>query len=119
MVSGLELLVSYFSKFGPFVLCCFELIRRVHRARSAGMGHPGNTYSKSNNGRKGKVPMVKKVRRKTGVVFNTALIAAGWLTFIVGQVIPDLFVKSVLLSIARVLPYEFSLIVYPSRGTHG
>jgi len=72
------------------------------------MGHPGKTYSKSNNGQKGKVPMVKKVRRKNGIVLNAALVAVGWLSFIVGQVTPDLFVKCVLLSIARVLPYELS-----------
>jgi hypothetical protein len=55
--------------------------------------------------------MMKKVRRKTGIVVNAALVAVGWLSFIVGQVIPDLFVKCVLLSIARVLPHELSTLI--------
>ena len=55
--------------------------------------------------------MVKKVRRKSGVVFNTALVVIGWLSFIFGQVSSDLIVKCISLSIARVLPYEFSVAV--------
>ena len=55
--------------------------------------------------------MVKKVRRKSGVVFNTALVVIGWLSFIFGQVSSDPIVKCIALSIARVLPYEFSVAV--------
>lgn len=52
--------------------------------------------------------MVKKVRRANGggVIRHTALVLVGWLFFIVGQVTPDLFMKVVLLAVARVLPYE-------------
>ncbi|WP_187147207.1 hypothetical protein [Thiobacillus denitrificans] len=52
--------------------------------------------------------MVKKVRRANGggVIRHTALVLVGCLFFIVGQVTPDLFMKVVLLAVARVLPYE-------------
>ncbi len=53
--------------------------------------------------------MVKKVRRKSGVVFNTALVVIGWLSFALGQIFSDPFVKCISLSIARVLPYELSV----------
>ncbi len=56
--------------------------------------------------------MVKKVRRANGVgvIRHTALALVGWLFFVVGQVTPDLFLKVVLLAVARVLPYESSMI---------
>lgn len=50
--------------------------------------------------------MVKTLRKKAGVLFDAALVVAGWMFFIAGQVIPDLLLKCILLSIARVLPYE-------------
>ena len=53
--------------------------------------------------------MVKKVRRTSGVVFNTALVVIGWVSFILGQVSTGLFVKCISLSIARVLPYDLSV----------
>lgn len=56
--------------------------------------------------------MVKKVRRANGVgvVRHTALALVGWLFFVVGQVTPDLFLKVVRLAVARVLPYESSMV---------
>ena len=56
--------------------------------------------------------MAKKVRRANGVgvVRHTALVLVGWLFFVVGQVTPDLFLKVVLLAVARVLPYESSIV---------
>jgi len=69
------------SKVVVFADSEISFLARVHRAQQhAGKGHSGKTYSKSINGRKGKVPMVKKVRRKSGVVFNTALVVIGWLS---------------------------------------
>ena len=50
--------------------------------------------------------MVKTLRKKAGILFDAALVVAGWMSFIAGQIIPDPLLKSILLSIARVLPYE-------------
>ena len=56
--------------------------------------------------------MVKTMRRTNGggVIRHTALVLVGWLFFIVGQLVPDFFLKVVLLAVARVLPYEPSSI---------
>lgn len=55
--------------------------------------------------------MVKKVRSAYGVLRSAALVVTGWGCFIWGQVTSDILLKCVLLSIARVLPYEFSALL--------
>jgi len=54
------------------------------------------------------VPMVQKMCRTNGVGADrhAVLVLAGWLFFIIGQIIPELFLKLALLAVARVLPYE-------------
>jgi hypothetical protein len=76
--------------------------------RSAEQGSPGGRRLNCSKAAKGgtTIQIVKKVLRKAGVDFNTALVVTGWVTFTLGS-----FVKTrlqvfafVLLAVARVLP---------------
>ncbi len=47
---------------------------------------------------------IKKVLKKAGIHADTALVAIGWLFFVIGTLIPETIIKTILLATARVLP---------------
>jgi hypothetical protein len=81
---------------------CEELRARRHCAEQ------GNPSSQSINPkwRKGVTAMVKNVLSRLKTLVPASLVLVGWLSFVLGIIIPDIHnvLKLSLLSVARVLP---------------
>jgi len=71
-----------------------------------GQGSLGDRSFKGFKGQKGGVAMVKRVHIKSGMHKNTALVALGWLAFILGMLMPakQIVLSACLMAVARVLP---------------
>jgi len=63
-------------------------------------------------GKKGKVNMGKKRRGEGKLLNSTPLVLVSWICFILGNIfVTDLILRFVLLSVARVLPQVFQILL--------
>lgn len=72
--------------------------------RSAEQGNSSDSLSEIKK-KLGAIAMsIKNVLKNAGIYMNTALVAIGWLLFLIGMLIPEPIIKTILMAIARVLP---------------